>query len=121
MADETCDRAAQAAAEVLAENCPESDFQIRSLPRDEMRQQTLKQLGLLEDGLEPDCEEVMRRGFDSAACSQNPDVQQLVYCMVWNTPPVEEYDQPLIDVFSGDVDRALEQAYRIHRRQCGSV
>jgi hypothetical protein len=117
----SCDRAAQAAAEVLGENCRGSDFQIRSLPREEMKQKTLKQLGLLQDDLEPDCSVLMEQGFDQQTCNTNPEVQQLVYCMVWNEPPVEEFDQPLIDVFSGDVDQALEQAYRIHRRECDEL
>jgi hypothetical protein len=117
----SCDRAAQAAAEVLAENCASSDFEIRSLPREEMKQKTLRQLGLLEEGLEPDCDELLERGFDAETCNRNPGVQQIVYCMVWNEPPVDEYNQPLIDVFGGDVDKALEQAFRIHRRECESV
>lgn len=117
----SCDRAAQAAAEVLAENCPDSDFQIRSLPREEMKQQTLQQLGLQQDDLEPDCEQLFERGFDSRTCSENPLVQQLVFCMVWNEPPAGDFDQPLIDVFGGDVDQALEQAYRLHRQECGQL
>lgn len=116
----SCDRAAQAAAEVLGENCPTSDFEIRSLPREEMKNQTLKQLGLLQDDLKPDCEEMLRRGFGPGTCDNNPELQQLIYCMVWNEPPVEEYDQPLIDVFSGDVDQALAQAHRVHREECSS-
>ena len=117
----SCDRAAQAAAEVLGENCPNSDFQIRSLPREEMKQQTLKQLGLLQDDLEPDCAQKMRDGFPRESCNRTPDVQQLIYCMIWNEPPVDEYDQPLIEVFGGDVDQALEQAYRVHRRECDNL
>lgn len=117
----SCDRAAQAAAEVLGENCPGSDFQIRSLPREEMKDKTLKQLGLLQDDLEPDCSEMLVRAFTPETCNTNPETQQIVYCMVWNEPPVEEFDQPLIDVFGGDVDQALEQAYRIHRRECGEL
>lgn len=116
-----CDRAAQAAAEVLGENCAGTDFEIRSLPREEMKSQTLKQLGLLQDELEPDCDEMLERGFGPGTCDNNPELQQLVYCMVWNEPPVEEFEQPLIDVFGGDVDRALEQSYRIHRRECAEI
>jgi hypothetical protein len=115
-----CDRAAQAAAEVLGENCPASDFEIRSLPRKEMKRQSLKQLGLLQDELEPDCDEMLERGFGPGTCDSNPEIQQLVYCMVWNEPPVDTFDQPLIDVFGGDVDQALEQAFRIHRTECSS-
>jgi hypothetical protein len=114
---ETCRRATQAAAEVLAENCNDEDFQIRTFAREEMRDESKRQLGLADDA-DPDCDAVLERGFSDERCSSSPFVQRLVYCMIWEEPPVEEYNQALIDVFGGDLTSAMEQAWRLHDEEC---
>lgn len=115
--DNACRRASQAAAEVLAENCSDDDFRIQTLPREDMKDKSMQTLGLLDDG-EPDCDAVIREGFSSQNCNQNPFVQRLVYCMLWNEPPDDDYQQPLIDVFGGDMDAALEQSWRLLNQNC---
>lgn len=116
--NESCSMAAQAAVEILAEECPDSDFQVVALPREEMKDKSRQQLGLTGDAADFDVQAVMDEGFNSRRCTEYPFVQQLIFAMIWHEPPVEEYQQPLIDVFGGDLAAATEQAYRIHSDNC---
>jgi len=113
-----CGRASEAAREVLLEECGPETFKVDIALRDEAEQQTQEEMGLIDQDDDPPCDELLDEGFTSDNCTSFPNVQQLVYCMVFNTPPVNEYDQPLIDAFDGDRGEATREAWRLHRRKC---
>jgi len=116
--DPQCGRASEAARQVLLEECGPETFKVDIALRDEAEGETQKELGILEEDDDPPCQQLLDQGFNTANCNEFPNVQQLVYCMVFNTPPVDLYDQPLIDEFGGDRGRAVKEAWRIHRRNC---
>lgn len=113
-----CGRASQAAREVLLEECGPETFKVDIALRDEAKGETQKELGILEEDDDPPCAALIEEGFTAENCNEFPNVQQLVYCMVFNTPPREGFDQPLIDEFDGDRSRATKEAWRIFRRSC---
>ena len=113
-----CGRASEAAREVLLEECGSQTFQVDITLRDEAKQQMQEEMGLIDQDDDPPCDRLLEEGFTSDNCTTFPNVQQLVYCMLFNEPPVNQYDQPLIDEFEGDRGRATQEAWRLHRRKC---
>ena len=116
-----CARASEAAREVLLEECGPETFKVDIALRDEAKDETQKELGILEEDDDPPCAELIEEGFTAENCNEFPNVQQLVYCMLFNTPPVNQYEKPLIDEFDGDRGRATKEAWRIQRRKCSGT